>query len=204
MIDQHSNCDTYEPLISAMIDGELESGERNELNSHLQNCTMCKQRVIAFERVDAAVETLSHNSDAARSTNEAILRLQSAVPFAMYPPKKAPPRANNLLIWRLIPPAAAATLLICLGIAAWPSPRPLIAESISPAQIVEPMKELHLLNLEKQREQSLMLRTLIMDLRSMKLEINLFEPGSAKRISLASQIDAMIERVELYETNEGE
>lgn len=201
MIDQHSNCDTYEPLISAMIDGELESDERNELNSHLQNCTTCKQRVIAFERVDAAVETLSHNSEPTQSTNEAILRLQSAVPFAMYPPKKVPPRANNLLIWRLIPLAAAATLLICLGVAAWPSAS---AESISPAQIVEPMKELHLLNLEKQREQSLMLRTLIMDLRSMKLEINMFEPGSAERVSFASQIDAMIEKVELYETNEGE
>jgi hypothetical protein len=204
MINQHSNCDAYEPLISAMIDGELESNERNELNSHLQNCAMCKQRAIAFERVDAAVETLSQDSAATRAAKIANLRLHSAAPFAMYPPKKAPPRANKLLVWRLIPLAAAATLLICLGIAAWPSPRPASAELISPAQIVEPMKELHLLNQRNQRNQDLMLRTLGMDLRSMKLEINLLEPGSAERVSLAAQIDAMIDKVTMFQANDEE
>ena len=199
MNNQPLNCENYEPLISAMIDGELETRERNELKSHLQNCAMCKQRVIAFERVDAAVETLSQEPVAARSVEIDKLRLPSAVPFAMYPPKTAPRRPRIALIWRLIPLAAAATLLICLGIAAWPYPKPANAEQISTAQIVEPMTELYLLNVQQQREQNLMLRTLDMDLRSMKLEINSLDPGSSERINLAARIDTMLENVRMLE-----
>lgn len=204
MINKHSNCETYEPLISAMIDGELESSERNELNSHLQNCAMCKQRVITFEQVDAAVAMLSSDGKNAGSSGNPTLNSQTTIPFPMHPPKMAPPRSSKLNPWRLIPLAAAATLLICLGIAAWPNPRPANAELISPSQIVEPMKELHFLNLQKQRDQDLMLRTLGMDLRSMKLEINLLEPGSAERVGLAAKIDAMIEKVNVYQANNGE
>ena len=200
MNNQPLNCENYEPLISAMIDGELESSERNELKSHLQNCAMCKQRLIAFERVDAAVETLSQESVATRPAEIDKLRLPSAVPFAMHPPKTAPRRSKSAMIWRLIPLAAAATLLICLGIAAWPYPKPANAEQISTAQIVQPMKELYLLNVQQQREQNLMLRTLDMDLRSMKLEINSLEPGSAERINLAARIDTMLENVRMLET----
>lgn len=200
MTNRHSNCETYEPLISALIDGELEPSEQNELKSHLQNCAMCKQRMIVFERVDAAVEILSHDS-AASTPHDPNLHLPASIPFAMHPPSKAPLRANRLMIWRLIPLAAAATLLICLGIAAWPNPKSVNAELISSAQIVEPMKELYLLNLQQQREQELMVRTLGMDLRSMKLEINLLDPESDRRANLAAQIDAMIEKVNLYESN---
>ncbi len=197
-MNQQPNCESYEPLISALIDGELEPAEQNELKSHLQNCPACKQRVIFFERVDAAVESLSHRS-VADSLDNPNQRLPAHFPFAMHPPKKDVPRPRRRLIWRLIPLAAAATLLICLGIAAWPFPRPANADQISASQIVKPFKELRLLNLQQQRDQDLMLRTLGMDLRSMKLEINLLEPGSVERISLATQIDAMIEKVKLYE-----
>jgi anti-sigma factor RsiW len=204
MNNQPLNCENYEPLISAMIDGELESNERDELKSHLQNCVSCKQRVIAFECVDAAVETLSQDSLPNRTAEMDKLRLPSAVPFSMHLPTTAPRRAPSPLIWRLIPLAAAATLLICLAIAAWPYPKPASAEQISTAQIVEPMTELYRLNVQRQREQNLMLRTLDMDLRSMKLEINSLEPGSAERLSLAARIDTMLENVRMLETNYGE
>jgi hypothetical protein len=201
MIDNHSNCEHYEPLISAMIDGELESDERNELNSHLQNCARCKQRVVAFEQVDAAVGSLALNSAGNNgSPNSPTPYSFATAPFAMLPPKSAPRRNNKRVIWRLIPLAIAATLLICLGIVAWPNPQPANAGQISPAQIVEPMKELHLLNQIKQRDQNVMLQTLVMDLRSMKLEIDLLEPGSTERVGLTAQIDAMIEKVKLFET----
>jgi len=194
------NCETYDPLISAMMDGEIESVERNELNSHLQNCARCKQRVMAFEQVDSAVERLSHkNLSGSESLNGFAQSSFPTVPFAMHEAKKKSLQAHRKSAWRLIPLAAAAMLLVCLGIALWPNPRPVNAGLISPSQIVEPMKELHFLNQETRRNQELMLRTLGMDLRSMKLEINHFELGSAERDSLSAQIDAMIEKVQTFE-----
>ena len=46
-----------------------------------------------------------------------------------------------------------------------------------------------------------MLRTLKMDLRSLKLEINQLEPGSSERIKLVQQIDLMLQKVNLFEAN---
>ena len=203
MTSEHVNCEIYEPLISAMMDGELESGERNELNSHLQNCARCKQRAIAFEQVDSAVERLSHKMlPAGESLNGFPQSSYPTVPFAMHEAKKSLPQTQSKSAWRLIPLAAAATLLVCLGIALWPNPRPVNAGLISPSQIVEPMKELHFLNQETQRNQELMLRTLGMDLRSLKLEINHFELGSDERESLSAQIDAMIQKVQTFDTRD--
>ena len=199
MTDNHSNCESYEPLISAMIDGELETVERNDLNSHLQNCATCKQRVIAFEQVDAAIATLSHDSGFAETPACATPYATAKPPFDMRPPKSAAPRKKQRLIWRLVPIAAAATLLIGLAIATWSNPQPASAEPISSSQFVEPMKELHLLNRGKQRFQGVMLQTLDLDLRTLKLELNLLETDPAARESFAEQIDAMIEKVKLLE-----
>lgn len=194
MNEKHSTCEDYEPLISAMIDGELDAIERNELNSHLQNCAHCKQRVVDFEEVDRTVDQLSHVAvGIPRKTSPYSL---ARPPYEMRP-SKLKPRFRRRTIWRLIPLAAAATLLIGLGVAVWPNPRPVSAELISAEQFVEPLKELHLLNQLKHREQEVMLQTLGLDLRSMKLELNLLEP--ADQLSLNTRIDAMLEKLNRFD-----
>lgn len=196
MNDKHCQCDEFEPLISAMIDGELDADERNELNSHLQNCGHCKRRVVAFEEVDLAIGRLSRANVADGRADESIPFSLAKPPFEMRP-TKAKPSKNRRVIWRLIPLAAAATLLIGLGVAVWPNPQPVRAEAISTAQFVEPMKDLHFLNRMKQRDQEVMLQTLGLDLRSMKLELQLLEP--ADQISLSSRIDAMLEKLNQFD-----
>ena len=102
--------------------------------------------------------------------------------------------------WRVIPLAVAASLLAILSITIINGPTPAKADQVTPEQIVKPMKELHLINLQQQRDQELMLRTLGMDLRSLKIEIAQLEPGSPERKLLTEQVEAMIEKVRLFES----
>ena len=195
MNNNFNHCEPFEILISAMIDDEISTSESHELELHLTNCKSCQSRVAAFHHVNNSLNLLSIGHD-----ENSHWRRDAAI--------DKPTLANSLSssaikspfsIWRLIPLAAAATLLVCLAIAAWPNPKPANANQISPEEFVEPMKEIHLLNLQKQRDQELMLRTLGMDLRSLKLELNELEPGSAERVKFAEQIDAMIEKVRTFE-----
>jgi hypothetical protein len=91
-------------------------------------------------------------------------------------------------------------LLAILSITIINGPTPAKADQVTPEQIVKPMKELHLINLQQQRDQDLMLRTLGMDLRSLKIEIAQLEPGSPERKLLTEQVEAMIEKVRLFES----
>ena len=81
-----------------------------------------------------------------------------------------------------------------------PTPNPVTAEQFSPEEVVRPIKELHLINLQQQRDQELLLRTLGMDLRSLRLEIAQLDSGSEERQNLENQINAMIEKVREFES----
>jgi len=187
MKDETSNCESFEILISAMLDNELDANEQNELESHLANCCSCQNLVQSYQQVNTMVDRLS---------------VDWSVPEKLNHEKQHSLKTSGVKrfsIWRLIPLAAAAMLLVSFTIAAWPNPQPAKAEQISSDQFVEPMKEIQFLNMEKQRDQELMLRTLGMDLRSLKLELNQLEPGSPERQKFAEQIDAMIEKVRSFE-----
>lgn len=144
-----------------------------------------------------AVDRLSHATVAGDVSGDRMPYSLAKPPYDMRPTKSKP--RPGRAIWRLIPLAAAATLLIGLGVAVWPSPQPARAELISTEQFVEPMKELHLLNQLKQRDQEVMLQTLGLDLRAMKLEIGLLDP--ADQLSMGSRIDAMLEMIHQFESN---
>ena len=187
MGSENLNCRAYEPLISAMLDGELEPNKLTELENHVDRCPGCQAQLRAYEQVNAAVDSLSQSGASPIDSNK-------------FPSKVQASGNNWLSAWRLIPIATAATLLIGLGLTALPGPRPVTADQINPQLFVQPMKDLHLINVQQQRDQELMLWTLGIDLRSLKLEINQLESGSEERQNMADQIDAMIEKVQLFET----
>ena len=179
-MNRNSNCETCQPLISAMLDGELTTAENDELDLHLQQCADCQIQVERFRAVNGAVRQLSNPTIVKTELSKQVM-------------------SRSFSIWRTIPLAAAATLLVCLAIGTWPNPQPAKAEHVSAEQFVKPMEDLAYLNLQEQSDQELMLRTLGMDLRSLKLEINQLESGSVERLRLEQQIDAMIEKVRLFE-----
>ena len=161
MISSNSECHVFEPLVSVMLDGELNQIEQEHLQKHLDGCPNCQRLLMEFSTVDQTVGMLSDIPDhqpTAKKGKDLLLER---------PVKKR----LAFSVWRLIPLAVAATVLVCLGITMLPTPSPVTADQVTPEQIVRPIKELHLINLQQQRDQELMLRTLGMDLRSLRLEI---------------------------------
>lgn len=195
MISQNSECQIYQPLVSVMLDGELTEAEQERLQEHLDSCASCRRLLVRFPQVDMAVGLLSGRNNEGVATND-LNGIDGSVSKFERPVKKR----LTFSAWRLIPLAVAATVLVCLGMAMLPTPNPVTAEQVSPEEVVRPIKELHLINLQQQRDQELMLRTLGMDLRSLRLEIAQLDSGSEERQNLENQINEMIEKVRHFES----
>lgn len=195
MISQNSECQIYEPLVSVMLDGELDQFEQQQLQKHLDGCPSCQHLLETFSNVDEAVGLLSgrRNENAATYDSVSIDR-----PISKF--ERPAKKRLAFSAWRLIPLAVAATVLVCLGMTMLPTPSPVTAEQVSPEEVVRPIKELHLINSQQQRDQELMLRTLGMDLRSLRLEIAQLDSASDEQQNLENQINAMIEKVRQFES----
>jgi negative regulator of sigma E activity len=195
-----SQCEIFEPLISAMLDGELTETEQNELLAHLDECSTCRAQVQAFQNVDQAVSSMNSTAIAYEESLEKTKSTDRLSNGKLSVDRSIVAHPSTWSWWRVIPLAVAASLLAILSITIINGPTPAKADQVTPEQIVKPMKELHLINLQQQRDQELMLRTLGMDLRSLKIEIAQLEPGSPERKLLTEQVEAMIEKVRLFES----
>jgi hypothetical protein len=196
MTEVNQNCESYEPLISALLDGELESAELKSVNEHLLKCSTCREQMSRFRRVNQAVVGLSNPVYAAESGLQAE---QVTVATKSVVPKNKLSRGSRgrvrFPVWPMIPAVVAASVLVCLLIIAIPNQKPAAAEQVPAKQVADPIRDLHLINTQQQRDQDLMLRTLGMDLRALKLELNQLEPGTPERIAMTKQIDLMLEKV---------
>ena len=192
--NERSVCADFGPLISAMIDGELVDDEHELLRGHLEACLSCRQQLDAFEHVNNTIRILP----AIPST------IASADPIKLpWTAKTADLKSSSTVIWkskRLIPVALAGSLLLMFAITFFNGTKPATADQITPEQIVKPMTELRLINLQLQQDQRLMLRTLGMDLRLLKFEIAQLEPGSAERELFTDRLEEMLQKVQQFET----
>ena len=194
MNPNNQNCDDFEPMVSAMIDGELSLDEQGLLSSHLDDCVACRRLLTDFEAVDIAVETLAPASSLAtleKQTETFVLTRQK------------PSLKSWLSVWRLVPLAAVAALMVGMFLVTTNQTAPVAtAEQLTAEQFVKPMTDLNRINHQQQRDQDLMLRTLGMDLRSLKLELKQLENAAPEeRLRLEKQIEKMLHRVEEFETN---
>ena len=194
MNPNNQNCDDFEPMVSAMIDGELSRDEQGLLSSHLDDCVACRRLLTDFEAVDIAVETLAPASSLAtleKRTETFVLTRQK------------PSLKSWLSVWRLVPLAAVAALMVGMFLVTTNQTAPVAtAEQLTAEQFVKPMTDLNRINHQQQRDQDLMLRTLGMDLRSLKLELKQLENAAPEeRLRLEQQIEKMLHRVEEFETN---
>ena len=149
MNNNDPNCENYEVLISAMIDGEIALPEQDDLNQHLKSCRACQSQLRKFEKIDSAVESIAMDREQA-NLGQAIVNQKINGTASLVEPKpvnaNAKTRTPWFSVWRLIPLAVAATLLICLAITALPTPQSATADQVLPEQILEPMKELHIIH----------------------------------------------------------
>ncbi len=198
MNHKQSTCEIFEPLISGMIDGELTRQEHEKLRGHLDACSQCAEQLKAFEMADRVIRVQPRvRSDLSAVSLSGLNSLAKS--------KSAKPATNQPTIWtplRLIPLASAAVLLLALGIMVANDSKTATADQVTPAQIVEPMKDLFMINQQLHQDQQLMLRTLGMDLRLLKVEIGQLEPGSSERQRLSERLDAMVEKVRTFEAQQ--
>jgi anti-sigma factor RsiW len=85
------NCAECEPLLHALIDGELDAGHVREVEAHVANCSACADRLMAFRAMREAMATADLKPPAPahlRSRVEAALPL----PAAQASPPIAAPR----------------------------------------------------------------------------------------------------------------
>jgi anti-sigma-K factor RskA len=183
-----SSCEPFELMISELIDGELNDSDTRDVQEHIQDCAACQELHSQFARVNAAVESLSANDR----------RLISA--FADAKPRTEKSQTNvQRFAWRLIALSTAAALLFAVFVTFYPTTNSLTAKEFSPQDFAQPLKELHVLNMHQERDQELMLKTLSMDLRAMKLELNQLN-DSEEQGELASEIDLMLAKVNQFDS----
>ena len=126
--NQPSSCEDFEILISAMVDGELERAELAELQSHLDLCSGCRTTISDFETINLAVAVNVESSADSSHSEQTVVKKPVAKTVRLA-------RSGWMSAWRLIPLAAAATIVVCLAITAIPNPKPATAEQISPPAI---------------------------------------------------------------------
>lgn len=189
MKSNDQTCEQFEPLVSALIDGELSGSELELVNEHLADCQSCRELRDDFTSVDGCVATLASDTANEKITETFVVTRQK------------PSLKNWISVWRLVPLAAVATLMIGFFVVTADQTAPeATAEQLTPEQFVKPMTDLNRINQQQQRDQELMLRTLGMDLRSLKLELKQLEnAGPEDRARFENQIKEMLDRVEQFE-----
>lgn len=191
-LSEHKNpCEDFEPLVSAMADGELGEEELRSVQLHLAKCSACKSLSEDFVGINGVVTSFSDrpqepNNDV-RETFVVVRRKNSI--------------RNWFSVWRLAPLAGVAALLITLLVITVQPPPSATADQLSADQFVRPLSDLNRINHQQQRDQELMLRTLGLDLRSLKLELGQLENASSEeREAMEQQIEKMLQRVQEFST----
>jgi hypothetical protein len=174
-----------------MIDGELSGDELTSVHQHLKNCRSCGQLHFDFAEVNKAVGALSANlTDASHDR----------VTETFVVTREKTSLKNWLSVWRLAPLAGVAALLVGFFVVTIQPPDNVSADQLSPEQFVKPMTELNRINQQQQRDQDLMLRTIGMDLRTLRLELKQLKSASPEEHTrIEEQIESMLQRVQDFE-----
>ena len=185
-----NRCDDFEPLVSAMIDGELSPDEANSVRAHIAECASCRFLSTDFVEISKVVKSFSDGPQGSSDENVhetfVVTRRRNTV-------------RNWFSVWRLAPLAGVAALLVTLLVVTVQPPPSATADQLSADQFVRPLSELNKINHQQQRDQELMLRTLGLDLRSLKLELGQLKNASPEeREAMEQQIESMLQRVQEF------
>lgn len=179
-------CERFAPLISAMIDGELEQESAVQLNEHLDTCSACRERMSSYQEIDGAI------------FSEAESFLVDPIPASMEsnwnrPAEKSEDSVGGSIL-RLIPFGIAAAVLVGLAMTTIPSAR----STVTAEQIAQPLAELELIDMEHRANQARMLKIIELDLRALRVELGQLgnnESQSAKKQRLEQHLAKLIDRV---------
>ena len=183
------SCEQFAPLISAMIDGELELDASVQLNEHLESCETCQQRAATFRELDSLVFQSADPCSGEPVPMVAPLKFQA----------KVQPRSFSQTMMRWLPLATAAAILVGLMVTTFPSNR----STVTAEQIARPLAELEMINADHRESQERMRKMMELDLRALKLELGQLDEGGGEAVAsqkkqLEQHLDQLIERVNQF------
>jgi len=145
----------FDELISAAVDGELESQESDVLDAHLKDCADCRSRLQAFRQLDCL----------AAMDDVAFLTPGPAAVAAIE--KKVISRSRRMpaIRWWHTALAVAAVLFSTVSVSLLLRP-----EQSQPDSINQALTIMKVLNEQTEEDHEAMLRTLLSQLRALKLE----------------------------------
>lgn len=98
-----NECERFEEMISALLDGELSAGEEAEVRAHMEHCPECRAMYEAFAAVGEAI-----------GTQEVPATLHSGIMEKVHAAEKASRTQHTIVRMRPIL-AAAACLIVVVG-----------------------------------------------------------------------------------------
>lgn len=196
-----NDCDPFEILISADLDGELDAVERQVLQEHLSRCASCRGQRSNWAALHAELSHLEfpaggdHESPFSEITLNGwkhelfrdCLANNSAHQTIVLPPAGDPRHhARRGGRWLL---GIAAGVLVALSVTFG-----LISQRQSQAVAVsaEPLVTMHAINVQAEQDQQALVRALAMELRTMKLEMRRLDMAPEARAELEQQIDSLL------------
>ena len=194
---EHSDCDRMGLLISAQLDGELTEAERPKFEAHLEQCSTCRNRMKSFEQLNHWVEI----DQAIEATSCLEMPAGEWGGFAEFTkadfqvekkPMKSDGTSLKRIATRLIPMAAAASVILGLGIAALPTGKTVTAE-----EIAAPLAELDLIQERQAEGQAQLLATMQFELRILRLELAAMASEEKSKTDSSSDQQRIEEKLDL-------
>lgn len=110
------NCEYYEELIGAALDGEITAEEEKELRAHLESCEACRSFYGAMQAISGADDALGEPPE--NFTANVMARVHEAAAPAKTPETKPAKKKTNItrLVTRYGALAAAAAVAIWAGV----------------------------------------------------------------------------------------
>ena len=191
-------CPEYGELISAAVDDELQPAEWLRLDHHMQQCDGCRHLLSQFREMEDLCREPAANCSLARDEGingqaEALhqFRLEASTAYV----------ANQTgakwywLFGRLVPLAAAATVLVALfWITHLEDPSTVQGQQMVAPMIATPLTEINELNLARRQSQQQQGDVMGLELRALKLELGQLKDQSAAQ-PLIQRINQLLDQI---------
>jgi anti-sigma factor RsiW len=193
-MNEELGCEAFQSLLSADLDGELDTVEQERLRSHLAECARCHAwqsqiRVLARQleslvAADAGDQPAPPDAVLRSSVNghpSDVLKIPATRPAAWGE------RLGSWSGYGLWAAAAVALLAVSISLSRWSR-----YDEPRSALNVEQLVAMQAMNEQAEHDQRALIRTFELDLRAMKLEMHGLELDSAAREQLGGRIDQLL------------
>ena len=176
-------CEQHAESLSALLDGELEAGAARAFEAHLEDCSLCRAKLAAFQTVD---QGLTQRTTLPSVDHEA--RVRAAVQARRRGARPTGPVRSGT---RLLKLATAALVLIAVSLVVL-----VTSDEAGAHRAAVPIATIELLNEQERQDQNTLLETLEWELRSLKLQIGSLRLEPTEQAALSERVERLLRQIE--------